>query len=89
MKLDANKLALSFGGATAILWTLCSLFVALVPGAMMSMTGHMLHTDVSGFAWIMTGTGFLVGLICWTAWAMAAGWLIGWLYSLLGGAASS
>ena len=86
MKLDPNKLALSFGGATAIIWTLCSLFVAFVPGPAMSMTGHMLHADASGFAWTMTGVGYLVGLICWTAWAMVAGWLIGWIYSFLGSA---
>ena len=86
MKLDANALALSFGGATAILWVLCSAFVAITPGPMMSMTGHMLHADSSGFAWSMTGAGFLVGLICWTSWAMVAGWLVGWLYTRLSGA---
>ena len=84
MKLDPNRLALSFGGATAILWTICSVFVAFVPGPMMSMTGHMLHADASGFAWTMTGVGYVIGLICWTAWAMVAGWLVGWIYSLLG-----
>lgn len=57
MKLDPKKLALSFGGATAILWTICSVFVAFVPGRMMSMTGHMLHADATGFAWTMTGVG--------------------------------
>jgi len=89
MKLDPNRLALSIGGATAILWTICSVFVAFVPGPMMSMTGHMLHADAQGLAWTMTGVGYLVGLICWTAWAMAAGWLVGWIYSLLDSAPSS
>ena len=84
MKLDPKRLALAFGGATAILWTICSALVALVPGAMMSMTGHMLHMDALGFAWRMTGIGFLFGLVFWTAWAMIAGWLVGWIYSLGG-----
>lgn len=89
MQLDPNRLALSFGGTTATLWTICSVFVALVPGQMMSMTGHMLHADASGFAWTMTGAGFLIGLICWTLWAAVAGWLIAWFYTLLGGARSA
>jgi hypothetical protein len=84
MKLDANNLALSFGGATIILWVICSILVVFLPGGMMSMTGQMLHMDATGVAWTMTWVGFLIGLVCWTVWAMVAGWLIGWIYNRLG-----
>ena len=46
MKLDANKLALSFGGAEIVLWVICSAFVALLASPMMSITGHMLHANM-------------------------------------------
>lgn len=88
MKLDPNALALSFGGATAIFWIFCSAFVVFMPGQMMTMTGHMLHADPSGFAWTMTYAGFVIGLVSWTVWAMAAGWLVGWLYTIFSGARS-
>jgi hypothetical protein len=55
--------------------------VAVFSGAMMTMTGHMLHMDSSAFAWTMTINGFLIGLVLWTALAAVAGWLIGWIYN--------
>ena len=83
MKLDANKLALSFGGAAIVLWVICSALVALLAGPMMSMTGHMLHANMEGLSWTLTLAGFFVGLISWTVWAGLAGWLVGWLYNRL------
>ena len=83
MKLDANKLALSFGSAAIFLWVICSALVALLAGPMMSMTGHMLHADMGGLNWTLTIAGFLVGLVSWTVWAALAGWLIGWFYNHL------
>jgi hypothetical protein len=85
MNLDANRLALAVGGATAILWTICSALVALFSGAMMTMTGHMLHMNSANFAWTLTFPGFLVGLISWVVSAAAAGWLIGWIYNASAG----
>ena len=83
MKLDANRLAVSFGITTAVLWVICSTAVALLPGSMMTMTGHMLHANVAGFSWTMTWIGFVIGLVSWTIWASLAGWLIGWCYNRL------
>lgn len=78
MKLDATKFGLAVAIITAIAWTICSLLVAVLPGPMMGVTGHMMHSDMAGYHWVMTWTGFVVGLIVWSvidgviAWAVAA-----------------
>ena len=84
MNLDANRLAISFGLTTAVLWVICSALVALVPGAMMGMTGHMFHATMAGISWTLTWAGFLIGLVAWVVSAVVAGWLIGWFYNRLG-----
>ncbi len=81
MNLDAKKLAMSFGSVAAVLWAVCSLLVALMPGPMMSLTAHMFHGNMEGFSWTLTWAGFFVGLVSWTVWAAVAGWLIGWSYN--------
>lgn len=83
MKLDAGRLAVALGGTTAILWIVCSALVALFSGAMMTMTGHMLHMNAENFAWHLTFAGFFVGLVSWTVCAAVAGWLIGWIYNAM------
>lgn len=85
MKLDAGRLAIALGGTTAILWIVCSALVALFSGAMMTMTGHMLHMDAAQFTWTMTLTGFFAGLVLWAVCAAIAGWLIGCIYNAVGG----
>lgn len=84
MNIDTTRLALTLGGTTAVLWTLCSALVAIQPALMMSITAHMIHADMDGFGWTLTWTGFFVGLISWTLCAAATGWLIGWIYNTLG-----
>lgn len=81
MKLDSGRLALALGGTTAILWTACSALVVLFGGGMMSMTGHMVHLDMSSFTWTMTFAGFFFGLFAWTVCAAIAGWLIASIYN--------
>ena len=65
MSLDANRLAISFGITTAVLWIICSALVAIMPGAMMAMTGHMFHATMEGISWTLTWAGFLIGLVAW------------------------
>ena len=85
MTLDASRLAMAFGFATALLWIICSALVALMPGPTMAMTGHMFHGNMEGFSWTLTWPGFLIGLVSWVISAAAAGWLIGWSYNRLTG----
>lgn len=85
MKLDANRLAASFALTAVGSWLVCSLLVAMMPMLMVAVTKHMLHAEMIDFTWHLTGSGFLLGLISWVAWAAVAGWLIAQTYNKLGG----
>ena len=68
------------GGASAmtaaVLWTICALLVTAAPGPMMTVTGHMLHAELSGMRFHLTPGGFFIGLIAWCVSAWAAGALL-------------
>ncbi len=81
MKFNPTALAFSLAITTAILWTICSLIVAIVPGFAMDMTGHMMHSDLGAITWTMTITGFVIGLAIWSVSALVTGWLIATCYN--------
>lgn len=81
MKLNPNALATAGAAAFAAVWTLCSLLVFAVPSMMIGMAGHMIHAHLDSFTWMLTPTGYLIGLIAWSAWAAVTGWLIGFVYN--------
>lgn len=66
MKLDAIKLGVATAIVFAVVWVICSLLVVFVPGAMMGMSGHMLHADLGAANWTMHWTGFFTGLVAWS-----------------------
>lgn len=85
MTCDANKLFLATAAAFAVVWVICAAFVALMPGAMMTMSGHMVHADLEMTHWTLSWGGFFIGLIAWSLIAGAIAWLIGTIYNgLLG-----
>ena len=81
MKLNANAFGLAAAVTVAILWLLCSLIVALMPGMSMMMSGYMMHTDFSGMQWDMHLAGFLAGLVIWSVFAYIFGWLMALVYN--------
>lgn len=83
MKLNPTALGFSLAIATAILWTVCSLIVTVVPGFAMDMTGHMMHANLGTMAWTMTVPGFVIGLVIWSVAACVTGWLIASCYNRL------
>lgn len=85
MTLDPKRLGLAVAVATAILWLLCSAAVSIVPGPAMTITGHMVHGDLSDFAWSLSWGGVLIGLVAWTISAAVAAWLVAWTYNRLAG----
>lgn len=89
MNLDARRLALSLGGATIVVWFICSALVALIPGPMGTLTGHMLHANLENFGWTLTWAGFFLELVPWVLWVAAAGWLIAWFYNRFGSSRES
>ena len=81
MKLDPSALAIASAVAIAIIWTFCSLLVFALPSMMSGMTGHMIHAHLDTFTWMLTLTGYLIGLIAWSVWAAITGWLIAIVYN--------
>ena len=82
-----NLNALKFGFATAlsvaVLWIVCSILVLVMPSMMISMSGDMLHMDVTGMSWSMTITGAIAGLFAWSLSAGIFGWLLAAIYNRL------
>ncbi|WP_286829201.1 MULTISPECIES: DUF5676 family membrane protein [Kordiimonas] len=81
MKLNVTALANAAAATAAILWIVCSLFVVLLPGMMMSMTGHMVHLEMQAYSWVVTLYGFAFGLVIWVVLAWTTGWLFGTFYN--------
>lgn len=85
MKLNSLHLAVALAATTAISWIICSLLVWLFPRSMMSLTGQMLHLDISGLGWVLTLSGVIWGLILWSVTAGVFAWLAANIYNLLAG----
>ena len=81
MKLDAMKLGCAAAATFAVLWILCSTMVMFMPGAMMTMSGHMVHADLSSMEWHLDAAGFAIGLCAWTIVAGVTGWLLAVIYN--------
>ncbi|MFT5788594.1 MAG: hypothetical protein ACI8SJ_000698 [Shewanella sp.] len=83
MNIDANKIGISSAVSFGLLWVVCSAAVHFMPQPMMTITGHMMHADLSTQAWTLTFLGFLTGLVAWAAIAGVSGWLIASIYNRL------
>jgi len=87
MKLDKMVLANAFGLATAILWVVCSLMVALLPNfswEVMRWWMHGMDLSVMG-RWNLTISNFLLGGITAIASAWITGWILAWSWQTVGG----
>lgn len=84
MRTDATKLALAVAVAFAMVWLICSVMVWVFPGQMMRMSSHMVHGDLSGMSWQLSGQGFFIGLLGWSASAGFIAWLAAVVYGRLG-----
>lgn len=84
MKLNATAMANAAAATAAILWIVCSLLVVMLPGMMLSMTGHMVHLGMQSHSWVMSAYGFAYGFVIWVALAWITGWLLGTFYSKFG-----
>ena len=47
-----------------LVYLLCYGFVLIAPELAWQMTGHMLHTDLSGLTWSTSIEGFFMGWVC-------------------------
>jgi len=83
MKINSLNLALASAITAAIVWTICSLLVWMMPGVMMNTTGNMVHMDMTKSGWMLSPLGFLWGLIVWSLFAGIFAWLLATVYNLL------
>ena len=83
MKINSLNLALASAITAAIVWTICSLLVWMMPGVMMNTTGNMVHIDMTKSGWMLSPLGFLWGLIVWSLFAGIFAWLLATVYNLL------
>jgi hypothetical protein len=83
MTFSANKLFLATAVVFALLWVICSALVAVIPDAMLTMTGYMVHAELETFRWSLTGAGFAGGLLLWALVPGITVWLIAAAYNRL------
>ena len=83
MKINAAKMGMAAAMAFGIVWIICSLLVWVFPGAMMNMSGHMVHGDLSAMTWHMSMTGVLTGFFIWSVVAGFVAWLAVTVYNRL------
>ena len=83
MKINSLNFALASAITAAIVWTVCSLLVWMMPGPMMNTTGSMVHMDMNRLGWMLSPMGFIWGLIVWSIFAGVFAWLLATVYNLL------
>jgi len=83
MKLNAVKFGIASSISAAVLWTICTLLVMMMPTMMLSMSGDMLHMQLQEMGWHMTLAGALLGMVSWVVLAGVAGWLLATIYNRL------
>ncbi len=81
MKLNSVKLGAASAIAFSVLWVICSATVAVSPDSMMTISGHMIHADLSNIGWSLSWTGFFLGLIAWAVVADVTVWLVAAVYN--------
>lgn len=83
MTFNAIKFGLACAISASVFWVVCSLLVMGIPSMMLSMTGDMLHLQLTDIGWHLTFLGAVTGLVAWFIAAGAAGWLLATTYNRL------
>lgn len=63
MRTDTKFLGLATAFVVAATFTLCSLIVAIAPGALSAFVSYALHIDITGIARPITFASYLVGIV--------------------------
>lgn len=81
MKIEAVALGVAVGIATAVFWTVCSLFVVGAPEPSLALTRSLFHVASGGPVWGVTWAGYFVGLCIWSVGSGFFAWLCARLYN--------
>ena len=83
MKINSLKFGLASAITAAVFWIICSFFVWIVPGGMMSLTTNMMHMEMGRGGWTLSPIGVVWGLIAWSLFTGIFAWLLATIYNLL------
>ncbi len=83
MKLNISAFAGATAIITAVVFSLCSLFVAVAPEATYSASSFLFHTDLTNLAYPISWGAYFGGLAAWTIAMAIAGAGLAWLYNRL------
>lgn len=83
MSLNAVKFAIASSLSFAIVWIICSLLVLVMPEMMMTLSGGMVHMNLSSLNWEVSFLGIFVGLLGWSLSAGVIAWLLAIIYNKL------
>lgn len=83
MRLDSKAFGLAAGIAAMVLFIICWIAVARVPGFTAAIGSFLFHADLSGFSRSLSWANFLGGLIGWGVGTAAVGSLVAGLYNRL------
>ncbi len=82
MKLNTQAIGLAVAAGAAIVWAICSAFIALAPRPTMVLTGAMFHiAGARSVTSSLTWAGFVIGLCAWAVTAGLFAALCAWLYN--------
>ena len=65
MTLNAFKFGLACAISASVLWVICSFLVMVLPTMMLSMSGDMVHMQLTNMGWHLTVIGAVKGLVAW------------------------
>lgn len=82
-RLDERALALAAAGVTAVIFSLCALWIAVSPHGFMATIGYLLHINLSPLARTVTFASYVAGLICVSLFAAVSLGALGALYNRL------
>lgn len=80
------RIANALAATTAFLWTLCAVFVWLLPSLSLTIVEWWMHgmsLEVMG-EWNLTVTNFVLGGLTLTVSAWLGGWVFGWVWKKMG-----
>ena len=83
MKINPLNFALASTITAAVVWTICSLLVWMMPGAMMNMTTNLFHMEMAKSGFTLSPLGVIWGLIGWSLFAGVFAWILATVYNLL------
>ena len=89
MRLDTRAFGMAAGATAAVLFTVCSLAVAVAPDATTAFFGYLVHMDLSGLPRTLTFGTVIGGLVAWTLGTALTFGLVAAIYNRLTGVATA